>query len=872
MNRQFLSILSLAFAAAAAISCSQAEMDDPKGDAGKTVTIGVDIPTTKTHLGEADPAGQYKVYWSAGDVIAVNNIPSDALAEEAAGQSSAMFTVTGTTAPYSIVYPASICSAASGTSLTVNLPDAQDYTAGTFAEESNVLYGYSQDGNGVALNHLTGILKLGLKAKEGALTDRVKRVEVISNSDTAPIAGTFTLDVLTGEMTALEGDGMITLNVVSGKNKYVTLSSENYTFFHIAVPAGEYREGFTVKVYDYSNSLMTGTWKPENQDGDGVLAPGAMKNIKAELVPARRTISTQADLEDFITAANANTPQYGAFVNPETGAVELANDIVCEGTTDLPRMTKAWKGTFDGKGFAIKKSATKIRPLFTTIAENGVVRNLTVEGDATDIFSWGTLAPWWSTLNVRPYAMAMKNYGLMENCTSKVDISLNGVNTDFYIAGICLHNAGTLSGCVNEGNITIDASLASDGKQCQVAGIAISSTDGWMHPEDSDPDSDPAEDPSEDSAVPMYITAEGGQFNNCRNSGNLTVYKNGTATLKFLNLEMAGIVANVKGGTSGKYTQLINCDNSGDILYAEPTYSKAANSPKAIGGIVACVGKHYSGDTETVIMDAAQTFADSGYPALLQYCDNTGDLSMGCVATQNLTMSSIALCKKSQAFVGGIVGYAHGQDSENVVEIKNCTNQCAFTVASRNYNGHIVGGIVAGATYVSIESCTAKQTLDDYTAIVSSTAKLQIGCFGGIAGATYDNLSISDSKSFCEICYCYEKAYPAIKGTGTNGELKASDIGSDAAPTRANSLKGCGFLVAGCAAGKTVTATGCAVGGTADFYRYATDTSSRYAVVLSSESDMTTTDNAVCDYYMMSNGMLSGTVTYWDGTIPTPEQ
>lgn len=234
MNRQFLSILSLAFAAAAAISCSQAEMDDPKGDAGKTVTIGVDIPTTKTHLGEADPAGQYKVCWSAGDAIAVNNIPSDALAEEAAGQSSAMFTVTGATAPYSIVYPASICSAASGTSLTVNLPDAQDYTADTFAEESNVLYGYSQDGNGVALNHLTGILKLGLKAKEGALTDRVKRVEVISNSDTAPIAGTFTLDVSTGKMTLVEGDGMITLNVVSGGEEYITLSSEDYTFFHIA--------------------------------------------------------------------------------------------------------------------------------------------------------------------------------------------------------------------------------------------------------------------------------------------------------------------------------------------------------------------------------------------------------------------------------------------------------------------------------------------------------------------------------------------------------------------------------------------------------------------------------------------------------------
>lgn len=858
MNSQFLSILSLAFAAAAAISCSQAEPDDPKGDAGKTVIIGVNIPMTKTHLGEADPAGQYKVCWSAGDAIAVNNIASEALAEEAAGQSSAMFTVTGATAPYSIVYPASICSAASGTSLTVNLPDVQDYTADTFAEESNVLYGYSQDGNGVALNHLTGILKLGLKAKEGALTDRVKRVEVISNSGAAPIAGTFTLDVLTGEITALNGDGMITLNVVSDGKEYITLSSEDYTFFHIAVPAGEYSEGFTVKVYDYSNSLMTGIWNPENQDGDGVLAPGAMKNIRAELAPARRTISTQADLEDFIAAADANTPQYGAFVNPETGAVELANDIVCEGTTDLKRITKAWEGTFDGKGHSIiKPDNIAYRSLFSHINSAGTVKNLTIKGKTDKVTVWNTFKPWGTAYPVMFYSgIAIKNFGTIENCHSEVDITLENLLSgstacNIYVAGICAFNAGMIKDCTNKGDISV-VSNNTGGRHCRIGGISLTSASGMYTADDYG-----KTEPSTDPVMYTILDQSDGYFLNCTNSGAISV--SNSTDYRLTGLQIAGIVANVPAGTTESYTRIENCHNTGNISHVEPVYGTRTGA-RAVAGIVACVGVHspvdnsYTYGKNTI---SGPALADIGFPAKITGCTNTGTITNGCYSNPNIDNGAIATYRRQQSFTGGIVGYAHGLDADDVVEIRNCTNNASMYVGARNVNGHIFGGIAGGAYYANFIDCTARQeNVEPYTGI-SGTASFQAGVYGGIAGAIYTSASMTGCKAFSNIYYCYTKE-----------ESDPTSVDEPSGVTRTRYMKACGFFTGLVAKGTTLTLSACGVGGTGDFYR----STVRKAIVLNSESDMSDSSNYAFDYNVLHTNpsIVSETISelsYWDGAV-----
>ena len=73
--------------------------------------------------------------------------------------------------------------------------------------------------------------------------------------------------------------------------------------------------------------------------------------------------------------------------------------------------------------------------------------------------------------------------------------------------------------------------------------------------------------------------------------------------------------------------------------------------------------------------------------------------------------------------------------------------------------------------------------------------------------------------------------------------------------------------MAGCPADKTITVSDCAVGGTGDFY-LSSSPKKRVAVVLDENSDMTSSSNAACDRYILENSRLSGTIGYWDGTMP----
>ena len=864
MKKQILSVASLAVIAASALSCSQ-ELDTQKsGDPGKAVTIGVDIPMTKTHLGEQID-GLYKVCWSAGDAVSVNGVTSEALSEEHAGQASASFTVPGVDAPYGIVYPASACTAADGTALTLNIPAEQKYTADTFAEGANILYGFSNTEN-TGLKHLTGIYKLGLKAIKGANSSRVKRIEIISNSEEAPIAGEFTLDVETGELAPSAGAtstiSLVVLNS-SGNSTYKAILSTAYTYFHIAVPAGEYSEGFTINVYDYSNSKMTGVWKP-NKDTDGCLEAGAMKKVEALLKPAYRAIATETDLRDFVIAANAN--QHGAFINPESGAVELAGDIVCTGDSPISRITTAWEGIFDGKGYTITYADNlEYRSLFTHIAEDGVLKNLTIAGNTDRLVVWTVFKPWGTDAKSKTHmTFAVKNYGTIENCHSKVDINLENTkdgssSCNIYIAGICGFNAGLIKGCSNQGDITVVSNNGA-GRHCRVAGISLTSADGMYTAAQYGKE----DEPSTDNNLCTILTETDGKFEDCTNSGTLSVTNNTGSRLN--GFQLAGIVANIPAGTPEAYAEVINCHNTADLSYVEPTYSTSLTGSKIVGGVVGCVGVHYVGEVTFGEKEYQAPMGNVGFPALITGSTNTGVVTAGCYSESNTSIPITDTNKYSQVFVGGVVAYAHGQGSQYPVTIEGCVNQGGIVASSRNMNGHIVGGIVGGAKCAALSGCYAKQTYDNY-ADVSGTGVIQSGAFGGLVGVTYDDITLTGCKAFSDITFCYSNAYPSIQGSGDYNTLTAGDIGASKAPTRVNSIKACGFLVAGCPADKTITVSDCAVGGTGDFY-LSSSPKKRVAVVLDENSDMTSSSNAACDRYILENSRLSGTIGYWDGTMP----
>ena len=192
---------------------------------GQTTEITLSLEESRTQLG-AEADGHYPLYWSEGDAISVNGTASAALSAAQAGSAAATFVVDGALAtPYCIAYPA----APAG---QVLFAENQTHVGNTtFGSGVSTMYAYG-DSNGVQLNHLTGVLKIGVV---GSATITKAQISTI---DRAPIAGAFAIDFATGAVSAT-ADSKHVINYSFGEG--VQLSSET-TYLHVAVPAGVYDE------------------------------------------------------------------------------------------------------------------------------------------------------------------------------------------------------------------------------------------------------------------------------------------------------------------------------------------------------------------------------------------------------------------------------------------------------------------------------------------------------------------------------------------------------------------------------------------------------------------------------------------------------
>ena len=146
--------LFVAMVALVALSCAT-DMTEDLGIGGNQTTILLSLEETRTQLGEK--AGElYPVLWSEGDQISVNGVASEPLTASQAGKSSAVFTVNGVHTTFNIAYPAT----ADGQVLFASEQTHLDNT--TFGKGVATLYGVGSESESVALNHLTGVLKIGV--------------------------------------------------------------------------------------------------------------------------------------------------------------------------------------------------------------------------------------------------------------------------------------------------------------------------------------------------------------------------------------------------------------------------------------------------------------------------------------------------------------------------------------------------------------------------------------------------------------------------------------------------------------------------------------------------------------------------------------
>ena len=269
----------------AGFSCTTDATEDLGVAVGGQTTLTLSLEESRTQLGEK--AGEvYPLYWSNGDKISVNGVES-AEVEVGANSAVATFTFPGTlTTPYCIAYPA----AAEG---QVLFAAEQSYAEGTFANGVSTMYGYSENGGGVSLNHLTGVLKIGVTGSAKLVLAQISTV------DRAPIAGAFDIDFATGELTATSASQeLISYSFGEG----VQLSAEP-TYLHVAVPAGVYNELY-VTLYDEDGGVMYATVKANDEKP---LVAGKVREFTNAIVYTPNTavfvVKDVASLKEFAAQA-----------------------------------------------------------------------------------------------------------------------------------------------------------------------------------------------------------------------------------------------------------------------------------------------------------------------------------------------------------------------------------------------------------------------------------------------------------------------------------------------------------------------------------------------------------------------------------------
>ena len=230
-----------------------------------------------------------------------------------------------------------------------------------------------------------------------------------------------------------------------------------------------------------------------------------------------------------------------------------------------------FSGTFDGNGYAVKGMRIEINKipsgtdnmylgLFSNVS--GTIKNLTVEGSVYASVSRGKAL----------YAggIAGYNYGTINNCINKVNISASNQNSEAYnlmIGGITANNGGTISNCINIKDIYGYLGSATSSSNLYTAGIS-----GYNN---------------------------GGKIKKCINTGNIKADKYGSHSYCYV----SGI-----GSMGGSIS---SCYNIGEIVASSETTNAKNLLAAGIGYASTCsysynVGK-VSGSSKYAISNSSAT-------------------------------------------------------------------------------------------------------------------------------------------------------------------------------------------------------------------------------------------------------------------------
>ncbi len=677
----------------------------------------------RTELGEkAD--GKYPLYWSAGDVVAINGEAVEAAIRED-NAALADFTTTAS-APFNIVYPYTEGLEASH----VRFAAVQPYTEGTFAAASAPMYGYAATAEGgITMHHLTGIMRFAVKAAEGQNVT-LKSIVITTDGD---ISGDFAVDCTTGALTPKANTtNTITYTFAEGEGALSTTASE----YFFTIPAGSYGE-FEVTFNATSGESMTAKF-----DGSNIKA-GVVREFKEATFTNNANaffIYDEATLAEFASHVVGGTFTWDAA--RVTASFEVTNEW-----TPVANFTKVFEG-----GRNTISGLTK--PLFNTTA--ATIRSLNIKGAYTvtagDVFGAvaqtavegalieGCSLVEGSTITVTGDATGSAQVGgLVGNATAATlkdlsnhaTITVDAVNAEanLDLGGIVGYALCNITNCDNHGAVTFATTTLND---VRVGGVV-----GFLRSKDGS----------------HYDIA------GCDNAANITVSKSATLDL----LTMGGIAGSesfhsvvVDSAIVGDQTYTFDtCSNTGNLSFygtisatgerlliggitgrAYGNYKSCSNGVKdnTEKGAIYLTGKtlHLDDSTNNSLNIAGIFAINDGNTDVYSHvedCVNYAPISS--INLENTAVYGEAGTVHAIRVAGLVGARRNGNRTTNQSTFRNLTNYGKITFVNNNPCEFCIGG-VAGLSQVWSYDIVNHGDID----ITNSNSK--VAYVGGIYG--YDNI------------------------------------------------------------------------------------------------------------------------------------
>ena len=694
-----LTKLFVAVAALFAFSCATDATEDLGVNVGGQTTLTLSLEdASKTQLGEK-VNGVYHLYWSEGDQISVNGVPSVALT--AGGSAEATFSFNGTLEyPYNVVYPAS-----EGAN-EVTFLASQSYTAGSFCAGAAPMCGYAEvEGGMVQLQHLAGVLRFDVSG-----TSTLSSLTVMAKD----IAGTFAVDCATGALTAKAGETLDSASVSFGEG--LALGAEA-TPIYVAVPAGVYGE-VSVVLYSTAGEKMV------------VKFDTTSKPISAGKVREFKAFEFAGTIDDSAFVIDSKDALIRFAANPSKSAVVVAN---IDMTGVEWNSIEGFAHSFDGGDFAIKGLNA---PLFGTTTATEI-KNVKL----TDVNIVETANP-----TIGAIARTVENVDAeITNCSASGSIEVNcpaEVKADhFYTAGLIgkTTTVKTVSYLTNAVDVTVNGNTYSG--YYTVAGC-VGTMAGAELTHSTNLGAVTMNAKSDNTLYVVGLTKECKAVTNCANGS--VDNKGVLGTVTFNNAEndqivvMAGVVdipygdvtnthnygnVTMKGKTSNAYllgiarnpqpglTKFSNCTNYGKLTIESA--SGVANLAGITNGTISDItieDCHNYGDIEAA---ASASFSALAHIAGIigSATDYTGLVIKSCSNSGNIS----TYATHAEARLAGILG-SHARNKNTgtrTMTFESLTNTGNITIGeSSSGSTFIVGGVV-GLLLNSLNASSAPYTTTD---------------------------------------------------------------------------------------------------------------------------------------------------------------